>query len=98
MHAEVDARLKIHSTISVFLVDCLDATFLTKKGCLIFELLNILNFCIDSMKERGTHVEELMIVLSVEMKAVKVREKEAFQRRDRCKAKVEQLECLVESY
>lgn len=50
------------------------------------------------MKERGQEVHELMAVLSVEMKADRVREMEAFQKRDRCKVKMEQSECLVESY
>ena len=54
--------------------------------------------CAESVKERGREVQELITVLSVETEADRVREKEAFQRRDRCKLKVEQSQCLLESY
>jgi hypothetical protein len=50
------------------------------------------------VKERSHEVEEVMAVLSAEMKMNRVREKQVCLRRDQCKMKVEQSECLVGSY
>jgi hypothetical protein len=51
----------------------------------------------NSVKERSHEVEEVMVVLSAEMKIEKMREKNVCVRWDQCK-KVEQSECLVGSY
>lgn len=50
------------------------------------------------MKERGQVIQDLMNVLSVEMKADAARHKDAMERRDQCKLKLEQSECLLRSY
>jgi hypothetical protein len=52
----------------------------------------------NSVKERSQEVEEVMVVLSAEMKIERVRKKEVCVKRDQCKLKVEQSECLVGSY
>jgi hypothetical protein len=52
----------------------------------------------NSMKERSQEVEEVMAVLSAEMKIKRVREKEVCVKRVQCKLKVEQSESLVGSY
>ena len=58
----------------------------------------LLNLFTDSLKERGQDIQEFMALLLVETKADIVRDKDAREKKDRCKFKVQQSECLVRSY